>query len=270
MSRLVAENLTVKRGGRNVLAEVDLTVAPGEIIGIIGPNGAGKTSLLRVLAGIDRSGHGRVALDGRTLETISPRDRAQAIAFLPQPPEAAWPVTVEHLVSLGRLPFARPFGRLTGTDVAATEAALEASGLTGLRHRQITTLSAGEASRAFLGRALAGQPRLLLADEPTANLDPAYQLTAMRVLRRLADGGAGVVMSQHDLPLASRFCDRLLLIGGGRVVALGRPADVLTPRNLSDVFGVVAHYSANGDKEFFAMPWSLVIGPLSDDIAPDE
>jgi iron complex transport system ATP-binding protein len=266
MSRLTAAGLTVTRGGRAILTGVDLSVAPGEIVGLLGPNGAGKTSLLRVLAGLDRPAAGQVVYEGRPLAAHGRAELARSVAFLPQPPEAAWPITVENLVGLGRLPFLAPFGSRTEADRLAVEDALAACELDALRGRAATTLSAGEASRAFLARALAGRPRLLLADEPTANLDPAHQLAAMIVLRRVAGQGGSVVMAQHDLPLAARFCDRLILLGSGRIAAEGSPRDVLTPAHLASVFGVAARYPGDGGDGFFAIPWTLVAEGRSDDI----
>jgi len=266
MTQLTAERLTIARGGRDVLSGVDLSVAPGEVVGLLGPNGAGKTSLLRALAGIDKPRLGRVTFDGCPLARMGPTARGRTIGFLPQPPEAAWPVSVEDLVALGRLPFAGPFGRRDPSDAATVEEMLIACDLAALRNRPVTSLSAGEASRAFLARALAGRPRLLLADEPTANLDPQHQLATMKTLRKLAAAGATVIMSQHDLPLASRFCDRLLLLGEGRVMVQGRPREVLTPGNLSRLFGIVAHYETGPDDAFFALPWSLVPEAPRDDI----
>jgi iron complex transport system ATP-binding protein len=270
MSLLTVEGVTVSRGGRIILSGIDLTVEPGEILGLLGPNGAGKTSLLRVLAGLDKPDKGAVSVDGIRLEAIAHWDRARRIGFLPQPAEAAWPITVAHLVGLGRLPFARPFGGADERDSRAVESALAEADLTRLCDRAVNTLSSGELSRAFLARALAGQPRLLLADEPTANLDPAHQLAAMGMLRRLAANGAGIVMTQHDLPLASRFCDRLLLIGQGKAIALGPPSAVLTPQNLDAVFGIVAHYQADPHSDFFALPWSLAAKPSDGNIFPHE
>lgn len=270
MSRLVAENISIARGGRAILDAVNFSAAPGEIVGVLGPNGAGKTSLLRVLAGLDTPKAGRVLLDGKNAGDLSAHERARLTAFLPQPAEAAWPVAVEHLVGLGRLPFAGAFRRMSPADIAAIERALDATDLQTLRHRAITTLSAGEAARAFLARALAGEPRLLLADEPTANLDPAHQLAAMNVLRSLADSGATVVMAQHDLSLAGRFCDRLVLLGKGGVTAEGRPGEVLTQSNLAATFGIVARYPDNPEQGFFAIPWSLVADETGHDMRTNE
>jgi iron complex transport system ATP-binding protein len=264
--RLTTESLTVGRGGRTVLSGVDLTVAPGEVLGLLGPNGAGKTTLLRALAGIDPAMAGTVVFDGAPLLGIDRLERARSIGFLPQPPEAVWPVSVENLVGLGRLPFSGPFGRPNRDDRAAIEEALVSCDLLALRDRSIAALSAGEASRAFLARVLAGRPRLLLADEPTANLDPAHQLAVMETMRKLATAGATVIMSQHDLPLACRFCDRLVLLAEGRVVAQGRPRDVATSENLARVFRVAAHFAEGPDDAFFALPWSLVPGTIRDDI----
>jgi iron complex transport system ATP-binding protein len=259
---ITAEALRKSFGNRLLIDDLNFKLPPGGIVGVIGPNGAGKSSLLRVLAGLDRPARGAVVFEGAALHTLALRERARAIAFLPQPAEAAWPVTVEHLVGLGRL----PFGSNDPHNHDAIERALAAAELSDLRSRSITTLSAGEASRAFLARALAGEPRLLLADEPTANLDPAHQLAVMGVLRGLADRGAAILVVQHDLPLAGRFCDRLIVLSQGRLVAQGRPEAVLTPANLAAVFGISARYEGDGRQGFFALPWGLVAEAGRDDI----
>ena len=266
MSRLTVSGADVARGGAVVLRAVELSVAPGEVVGLLGPNGAGKTSLLRTLARLESPARGRIALEGRPLESFGRAELARLVALLPQPPEAAWPITVENLVGLGRLPFRSAFGGASGADLAAIEDAIAACDLDTLRSRPVTTLSAGEASRAFLARALAGGPRLLLADEPTANLDPAHQIAAMMVLRGVAEQGGSVVMAQHDLPLAARYCDRLILLGGGRIVAQGRPSEVLTPDNLAAVFGIRGRYPGDDGDGFFVIPWSLVSGREPDNI----
>jgi len=266
MSRLAASGLAVARGGNAVLNGVDFAVDPGEIVGLLGPNGAGKTSLLRVLAGLDKPAAGSVTYEGKPLASHGRAEIARRVAFLPQPPEAAWPIAVEDLVALGRLPFRGPFARPSEDDRAAVDQAIASCELGSFRRRPVTGLSAGEASRAFLARALAGRPALILADEPTANLDPAHQIAAMTVLRQVAAAGGAVVIAQHDLPLAARFCDRLVLIAGGGVVADGPPEAVLTPANLARSFGIRARYPGDPDDGFYALPWTLVAGEGDNDI----
>lgn len=224
--------LSCHRQGRAVLQDIDLSIAPGEFVGLLGANGAGKTTLLRAALGL------LPAAGGNTLAALPPRQRARAAAFMPQGREIAWPVPVETLVALGRI--AHP-DAASAQDRAAVEAALTALSLQPLRHRPATRLSGGEQARALLARALAQDTPLLVADEPIAGLDPAAQIGVMRLFRQLARDGRAVLASLHDLGLAARHCTRLVLLHQGRIMADGRPDDVLTPENLARCFGVTAH-----------------------------
>lgn len=232
MTLLAIEKLTVLRGECPVVDHVDLSVGPGECVGLIGPNGAGKTTLMRAALGLER-------FKGlSSLATLSAPDRARAAAFLPQSRQIAWPVDVETLVSLGRVPHLPRGGTLSPADRDAIEDALHRLGLDGFRQRIATQLSGGEQGRVLIARALAQQTPLLLADEPIAGLDPAQQIATMQVFAQLAQEGRAVVVSLHDLGLAARHCTRLVLMHQGRVVADGQPDEVLTPELVAQVFGV--------------------------------
>ena len=235
---LKLSNLTCRRDGRAVIDGIELRVGPGEFVGLIGPNGAGKTTLLRAALGL------LSATGQSSLAVLPPPARARAAAFMPQGREIAWPVTVETLVALGRI--AHP-GTGAAQDRAAVEAALAALSLAPLRHRPATSLSGGEQARALLARALAQETPLLIADEPIAGLDPAAQITVMRMFRHLADSGRTVLASLHDLGLAARHCTRLVLLHRGRILADGPPEAVLTVDNLVRGFGVTARVSRDGD-----------------------
>lgn len=241
MSLLSLQGLSVTRGGRAVLAGVDLTVGPGECVGLIGPNGAGKSTLLRAALGLIRAG------GASNLAALAPRARARAAAFLPQERAIAWPMTVAALVALGRL----PHGGGTAADHAAVAAALERLGLGPLRDRRVTELSGGEQARALLARVLAQDAPLILADEPIAALDPAAQIAAMTVLADRARAGGAVVAALHDLGLAARHCTRLVLMDRGRIVADGPPAAVLTEGHLARVFGIRAHLAQTAEGPVF-------------------
>ncbi|MFD0858145.1 ABC transporter ATP-binding protein [Roseovarius aquimarinus] len=235
MSLLSLERFGVALRGREIFRDVDLTIAPGEFVGLIGPNGAGKTTLMRAALGL-------IAAEGRSsLAEMAPRLRAKAAAWMPQAREIAWPVSVETLVMLGRVPHLGAGQRATAEDHAATDAAIERMGLAPLRQRAATRLSGGEAARALIARALAQETPLLMADEPTAGLDPAHQISTMETFAALAAQGKSCLVSLHDLGLAVRHCTRLVLLApGGGLVADGAPAEVLTPERLDAVFGIEA------------------------------
>lgn len=232
---LAGSNLTLQ--GR--LVDVSVSLNPGEVTVICGPNGAGKSSLLTALAGLVPPDRGRVMLDDAPLDRLSARSRAQTIGFLPQSADVAWDLTVETLVSLGRLPWRGS----AESDVAAVQAALIRLQLEHLRDRPLSQLSGGERARALLARVLAGEPRWLLADEPLANLDLAHQLALLGQLRSLAwDRRLGVVLVLHDLAQAMNFADRVLVLDLGKLVADGPPEAVLTEDLISVVWGVPARW----------------------------
>jgi iron complex transport system ATP-binding protein len=236
--KLEARNIAVNFGRTTVLGSVDLAVSSGEMVGLIGPNGSGKTTLLRVLANLRAPDAGGVTLDGRDIEEIGERELSKRIAYLAQGGDVHWPMRVGALVALGRLPYRRAFRDQAKSDSAAIERAMIAADVGSLRDRTMMHLSGGERMRVLLARALAVEASLLLADEPVAALDPLHQLRVMELLRDAARGGTGVIVVLHDLSLASRFCDRLVLIAHGGIVAEGRPTEVLTPAHLGDAYGV--------------------------------
>lgn len=243
MSVLEIENLSATLAGKRVVDGVSLTLGKGSFTGLIGPNGAGKSTFLRACLGLVAA-RGSVRLDGVDLAALRPADRARHLAYLPQERETAWAMSVEAVVALGRLPHHAGFAAPSERDRAAVEAALARMDLAAFRHRAVTGLSGGERARVLIARALAQETPVLLADEPLAGLDPQHQIALMRLLRELAEEGRIVIASMHDLTLAARWCDRLLLLHGGRAHAEGRPETVLTARTLHDVYRVEAFIGA--------------------------
>lgn len=245
MTGVRIENLTVRRGPRTVVRGVSLGFEPGQLVGLIGPNGAGKTTLLRATLGL-------LPHDGTsTLAILSPRDRARTAAWLPQTRDIAWPVDVATLVALGRTPYLAAGRKLSDADRAAIDGAIKRMDLSSLSHRPATELSGGEAARALIARVLAQDTPVIFADEPTAGLDPSHQIAAMTTFRNLAREGKTVVVSLHDLAMASRFCDRLVLLDHGAIAADGGPEDVLDAARMRDVFSIGGHWSETPQGRFF-------------------
>lgn len=201
--RLAAEGVTVRLGARIVLDGIDAAAEGGELVGLIGPNGAGKTTLLRVFAYLLEPAKGVVRCEGRPLGEYSPIELARRIAYLAQGAEVHWPMTVEKLVALGRLPHRGSWERPSGDDHGAVSRAMRATDIVGFRNRTLATLSGGERMRVMLARALAVEAPVLLANEPVAALDPYHQLQVMSVLRETARQGKAVIAVLHDLTLAA-------------------------------------------------------------------
>jgi iron complex transport system ATP-binding protein len=228
--------VSVLLGGRVVVGEVSLAIQPGEIIALLGANGAGKTTLLRASLGLAPVEFGTVRLMGSDPVLLSARHRALRAAYLPQRPQAIWPVSVEHLVALGRYAHGAAPDRLGERDQAAVDEALEACALTALRKRRMDEISGGEKARAHLARALAQRAPLLVLDEPTAGLDPAQALGVAEIMQARAADGA-VLFSTHDVALAARVAQRVLLLEQGHVIAEGPPLEALTPEALATAYG---------------------------------
>jgi iron complex transport system ATP-binding protein len=234
-----AADLSVSLAGNVIVDGISLDLATGQLTVLIGPNGAGKTTLMRALAGL-LPVTGRLELQGRALQEFSARERAQRIAYLPQGHVFHWPMSVAAVVALGRHPHADAFAPLSDADRAAVAHAIAATAIEPWAARIVTTLSGGERARVALARALATQAPILLADEPTMSLDPRHQLIVMELLARAAHDGGAVLAVVHDLALAARFADRVVMMERGRLVADGSAREVLTPQRIADVFAVEA------------------------------
>ncbi len=253
MSGLSVSGLEVDLEGRAILRDVGFAARPGELIGLIGPNGAGKTTLLRAIGQLIPARAGAVAWNGRPIGALGDRARARTLAYLPQGHAIHWPLTVRRLVGLGRLPALGQFGRPTPADDDAVERAMAAADVLALADRLTSTLSGGERARALLARALAVEAPILLADEPTASLDPYHALEIMALLRRQADAGGLALVVMHDLGLVARFCDRVVLLDQGRMICDGPPREALTPERLRAVYRIEAAATLDPALSFAAL-----------------
>jgi iron complex transport system ATP-binding protein len=238
---LEARNLHYTIGDRPILVGVDFALREGELVGLIGPNGAGKSTLLKVISGLWPGAKGEISLMGRALGRYGAREIAQLVAHVPQSTQLDFPFTAREVVLMGRSPHLSRFQMESARDRAIAERALHATHAQHLGDRLVTTLSGGERQRVVIARALAQEPRVLLLDEPTSNLDVRHQLDVLALAREQAHAhGLGVVAAVHDLSQAARFCDRLVLMVGGSVIADGEPEAVLAPERLRHAFGIDA------------------------------
>ncbi len=252
---LATQGLDVTLGGRAVLRDVSLSLSSRHLVALVGPNGAGKTTLLRALAGLVPS-QGAIYVRGDALSSLRLSERARRFAYLPQGHLMHWPLPSRDIVALGRTPHgATDPARLTAKDAEAVTRAMQTTGVVKLGERRVTELSGGERSRVALARVLAVEAAVILADEPTASLDPRYQIEVMKNLRRAAEGGVLVIVVTHDLGLAARFADTVLVLSEGRLVAQGAPADALSERIMADVFRISA-YRAEHEREAVIVPWA--------------
>lgn len=224
----------------NIIAGLDLSFRQGEFVGLIGPNGTGKSTLLQLLMGLLPYKQGEVQLEGRPLLDYSKREIAQNIAFVPQDLSIEYAFSVREIVAMGRNPYLGAYQTETGRDQQIVSDAIQRVDLFKLAERRADQLSGGERQRVFIARSLAQQAKTLLLDEPTASLDLCHQLDLMLLVRALVDEGHLAIAAIHDLQLASRFCDRLILLAKGRIVADGTPEEVVTEDNLQRYFSIDA------------------------------
>ena len=236
---LQVHNIAFSYGQKMLFQELSLHLNSGEMVGLLGPNGSGKTTLLRLLSGVLQPQHGQIFLAGRNLRNWGRRGVARRIALVPQELHMPFAFTVEHMVSLGRTPFVKPFlGSRTLQDQRIVQEAIEITGIAPLVGHIFNELSGGEQQRVMIAMALAQQPSVLLLDEPTSHLDIKYQIETLELIQKLnTERGVTVIAAMHDLNLASRYFSRLLLFQRG-IVADAGPAEVLEPGLLSRVYGI--------------------------------
>lgn len=247
MTELRLMNASVGVGGVPLVREASVSIAQGQLVVLLGPNGAGKTSLLRLALGLLEPDAGDALLNDSAVASLSPAERARSMAYLPQTRPLTWPIRVRDIVALGRFAHGVLMGRPQREDARRIEAALAACDLLPLADRKATTLSGGELARVHCARSFVANTPLLLADEPTAALDPRHQHQVLQLLRGYVDDGGGALVVLHDIALAARYADRLVWMKDGRIVADGAVAETLTAPRLRDIYGVKATVDTSGE-----------------------
>jgi iron complex transport system ATP-binding protein len=238
-SILEIHNLTASYGAHTVLENISLDIQPGEVVSLIGPNGAGKTSLIKCLSGALQPKSGSAHVQGRDVTRLSPTQRARLLAVVPQAGNLPEAFSVWQTVLIGRTPYLGWLGKPSRGDLSRTQWAIERTGISDLSSRQIGELSGGEQQRVLLARLLAQDAPVALLDEPTAHLDLRYQTLILDLVRELAhEQKLAVLMVLHDLNLAALYADRVALLVGGRLRALGTPVEVITPARLMEAYDV--------------------------------
>jgi iron complex transport system ATP-binding protein len=251
---LAFEGISFEIDGRTILRDVDLAVEPGEILVLAGSNGAGKTTLLRIASRVLQPSAGRVLIRGRDSEELSRRALARAVAVVPQDVQVAFPFRAGEVVLMGRAPHLGVFGYESRSDVSLARAAMERVGIADLADRSILELSGGERQLVLIARALAQDPEVLLLDEPTAHLDLRHRIQVLSLVREFAAAGRSALVVSHDLTLAARSCDRIGLLAGGGLLAVGAPDRVLTVENLQRAFGIDAEIVVGPDGAPLVVP----------------
>lgn len=242
---LRVEDVSADLGGSRVLSAVSLQVDQSELVGLVGPNGAGKTTLLGAVRGTVTPAEGSVFISGTAVSALSAREIGRLVATVPQETELSFSFSVERAVAMGRHPHIGRFGTADSEDHAAVAKAIERTALSAFADRPVTELSGGERQRVLFARALAQRTPLLLLDEPTANLDINHAIRTLDLVRSVVDDGRAAVAAIHDLNLAARYCDRLVLLTAGEVVASGTPREVLTSETLKTAFNADAVVAEN-------------------------
>ena len=255
--RLKIDRVQFYYEARKVLDEISFEAGEGEFIGLIGPNGSGKTTLLKIIDGILRPKVGSVYLDCKRISELDPKELARELAMVPQTADLSFDLKVFDVVMMGRYPYLGKLSLEREVDEEKVRFWMRLTNTLHLAERSIKEVSGGERQRVLIARALAQEPRVLLLDEPTSNLDVCYQIEIMNLLKELVEKlGLTIICAIHDLNLAARYSDKIILINGGKIKGIGRPIEVLTKENLRDVFKIEAKIEFDQDSK------SLTIIPI--------
>ncbi|WP_129667772.1 ABC transporter ATP-binding protein [Phytoactinopolyspora endophytica] len=261
--RVEFENITVTLGGRDVVQDASMTAESGSVVGLVGPNGSGKSTLLRTLYRAVTPRRGTVHVDGQDVRALTGRQAARTVAVMLQDSPTDFDLSVEETVMLGRAPHHATFGRDTPEDLRIVDDAMARTEIAELADRMIATLSGGQRQRVMLARALAQQTPVLVLDEPSNHLDIAHQHELMSAVRGL---NGTVIAALHDLNLATQYCDSVVVLAEGRVVALGPPAQVFTPDLIRITFGVDARILGDAEEPVFAFRRLDPVGASTDQV----
>lgn len=248
---LRVEKLNYTPGRRPILRDINFSAFKNEFIGIIGPNGAGKTTLLRLIAGLLRASQGEVMLHGREIQSLSRGEITRMVALVPQKPSMQFDFSVREVVSMGRHPHRGRFQPESERDRQMVDKALYETDLIELSGRSVTNLSGGEQQRVALARAIAQEPSILLLDEPTSNQDPLRQLRALDLVSKVVADGATAIAPLHNVDLATRYCDRIVMLRKGCIFTDGTPEKVISPETLEGLFGIRARVNPEPEGKGF-------------------
>jgi len=251
--KLAITDLSFGYNGKATIKDVFLEVERGEVVSLVGPNGAGKSTLIKCIDRILRPQRGTVLVDGKAASLMGSKDFSRMMGYVPQSTKEIFPYTVFDIVLMGRRPHIG--WRVTGGDVKVVAKTLKFMGIEQFASRYFDELSGGEKQKIAMARAIVQEPEILLLDEPTSNLDIKHQLEVMRTVRLLVEkGGISAIMAMHDLNLASRFSDKIVMLKDGRVFEMGRPESVLIPENIEKVYGVRAEVIKDSTGRPYVMP----------------
>jgi ABC-type cobalamin/Fe3+-siderophores transport system ATPase subunit len=261
--RVVCEQLSVSRGGRTVLHDIELGFGSGECISLIGPNGSGKTTLMLTLLGLLPAASGRVQIDGREVAKLPARVRGRFASYVPQTVERIPAFSLWEVVASGRFPHVSPLRPLSHADREHVSRALDLCGLTALAQRRIDAVSGGERQKALIAAAIAQDAQVMFLDEPNTALDPAYQIELVRLLRRWCDGGRALVAISHDLNLPAALGGRVVALRGGCIAADGDATEILDPARLTEVYGASFEVAETSDGRRIVVPnwWKSEVAP---------